>query len=85
MYNTVDQLNFQHVESGTTLGWLGKTSLSGMHATSAKGDNHVDAFFTEEDGFLTTKVPMTIFMATTDSLVARKDCLLYFTPDTSHQ
>ena len=81
VHNTIDQLNFHHVDPGTNLGWLGRGGLEGLHAISAGGENHVEKFFADNEGFLTTLVPMNIFMATTDAFVAQKDCLLYFKPD----
>jgi len=78
--NTIDQLNFQTVKAGTNIGWLGRTGLDGMRAVNAQGDNLFHEFFHDVSGFLTTKQQLTIFMATTDPYIARKDCLLYFTP-----
>ncbi len=80
MINTIDQLNFQVVRTGTNIGWLGRTGLLGLSAMNAGGDNLVDEFFHAANGFLTTRQDMTVFMATTDPFIARKDCLLYFTP-----
>jgi|TARA_B100002003_G_scaffold252021_1_gene300402 hypothetical protein len=80
LLNTIDQLNFQPVYAGTKIGWLGRSGLQGLRAINAKGDNLFHSFFHEVSGFLTTKQQLTIFMATTDPYIARKDCLLYFTP-----
>jgi len=82
LINTIDQLNFQAVHTGTKIGWLGKTGLGGLRAVNAKGDNLFHEFFHEVSRFLTIKQQLTIFMATTDPYIARQDCLLYFTPTT---
>ncbi len=80
MINTIDQLNFRKVDAGTNFGWLGRTGLGGLSAVNAGGQNLVDEFFHAANGFLTTRQDITVFMATTDPYIARKDCLLYFTP-----
>lgn len=79
IFNTIDQLNFTGLSSGTNIGWLGTSGLDGLCAVNAEGADLLDKYFHESDGFLTTKRDITIFMATTDSFIARKDCLLYFT------
>jgi hypothetical protein len=83
MVNTIDQLNFQTVNAGTSIGWLGRRGLLGLSAVNAQGDNLFQEFFHDENGFLTTRQRLTLFMATTDPYIARKDCLLYFTPTNS--
>ena len=82
MVNTIDQMNFQTVKAGTNIGWLGRSGLDGMRAVNAQGDDLLHEYFHDVSGFLTTKQELTIFMATTDPYIARKDCLLYFTPTT---
>lgn len=78
--NTIDQLNFQHVLAGTSIGWMGRSGMEGLKALNAIGEDLIHEFFHDVSGFLTIKQEMTIFMATTDPYIARKDCLLYFTP-----
>lgn len=80
MINTIDQLNFQIVRTGTNIGWLGRTGLDGLTAVNAAGSDLIHEYFHAFSGFLTTKQDMTVFMATTDPYIARQDCLLYFTP-----
>ncbi len=80
MINTIDQLNFRRVEAGTSIGWLGRTGMEVLNAVNASGQNLIESFFHDVSGFLTTRQHLTIFMATTDPYIARKDCLLYFTP-----
>ena len=79
MFNTIDQLNFQRIEAGTPLGWL---SPDGLEWFRIRGGNKekVENYFCNNNGFLTTRKPFTLFMSTTDPYIAQKDCLLYFTP-----
>ena len=80
LLNTIDQLNFREVPAGTTLGWYRNPVHKHLVALDAAGRNRFDDWFTESHETLTTLVPMTLFMATTDPLVANADCLFYFTP-----
>ncbi|MDZ7685065.1 MAG: hypothetical protein U5O39_08755 [Gammaproteobacteria bacterium] len=47
---------------------------------SADGEDLVADYFDAHDGFLVTSRPITLFMATTDPFIAKRDCLLYLTP-----
>lgn len=80
LFNTIDQLNFSSVGAGTALGWLGSSSLDALEVKTATGYDAADEFFAEDNGFLVTTQPITIFMATTDSYIAQKDCLFYMAP-----
>jgi hypothetical protein len=81
MFNTIDQLNFQTIEADTALGWLSPSGLDHFSIRSSGGTEDIGRFFRSQDGFLTTRTAMTIFMATTDPYIAVKDCLLYLTPE----
>lgn len=83
MFNTVDQLNFARITPGTPLGWLGKGGLAALQVLSATGEDLTQTYFTGDKGFITARLPMTLFMATTDAYVAQQDCLLYLTPETN--
>lgn len=83
MINTIDQLNFKEIAAGTSLGWVNESGFAHFTAPTASGEDHFEECFELADGLLATRVPMTLFMATTDPEVARHDCLLYFTPDAS--
>ena len=84
LFNTIDQLNFSHVDANTSLGWLGIDGINGLKVTDESAHNELHTFFYEKDGFLMTRQDITIFMATTDPFIAENDCLLYLTPDVSH-
>ncbi len=75
--NTIDQLNFKRVPAGTTLGWYREHTHQHLIA-SHEGENRFFEHFAESHDTLITRTPMTIFMATTDPLVANSDCLFYF-------
>lgn len=80
IFNTIDQLNFSRIEAGTQIGWSGPRGLAGLRINSADGDDLLDDYFRVQDGLIVTTRPVTLFMATTDAYIARKDCLLYLTP-----
>ena len=77
--NAIDQLNFKVVEPGTVLGWFKAHEHRNLVARRSDGTDSYAHYFTHEDGVLSTRMPLTIFMATTDPVVANNDCLLYFT------
>ena len=82
MVNTIDQLNFRRIEPGTLLGWFNeKKTHQSLIATDRFGTNRYVDCFDQADGLLRARVPMTLFMATTDPVVASADCLLYFTAE----
>lgn len=78
--NTIDQLNFSTVDEGHTLGWFTESEHGHLHVIGDDGSDLFDEYFRQEEGLLTTRKPMTFFMATTDPVVANTDCLLYFNP-----
>lgn len=79
--NTIDQLNFRRIEPGTPLGWFKEKEHQNLVAPDRFGIDQYDACFDQTDGLLCARVPMKLFMATTDPVVANTDCLLYFTPE----
>lgn len=81
MVNTIDQLNFRRIEPGTTLGWFREKEHNNLVTNDGHGNDDFFNHFTQDDGLLTSSVPMTLFMATTDPVVANTDCLLYYVPD----
>ena len=80
MINSIDQFNFRTLPPGQTLGWFSGSAHRGLVARDPKGENQFAHYFDQTGGLLQTRQPMTIFMATTDPLVANTDCLLYFHP-----
>ena len=83
MINTIDQLNFRQIETGVTLGWFREREHQSLVAKNRHGEDRYQDYFAQEDGLLTTRTSMIIFMVTTDPVVANNDCLLYFIPGTA--
>ncbi|MFT5100668.1 MAG: hypothetical protein ACI9HY_002797 [Planctomycetaceae bacterium] len=77
IYNTIDQLNFRRLKANTTIGWTNQAGLNQLVVLNSQQQNLAEQFFLEEAGFLKTRVPMMIFMATTDEHIAYNDCLMY--------
>ena len=85
IFNTIDQLNFRRLKANTTIGWITSDGLSQLIVHDAGQQNIAKDLFLEDAGFLKTRVPMTIFMATTDDHIARNDCLMYLCPEEATQ
>ena len=81
IYNTIDQMNFSLIKADTAIGWAGKNGIKDLFVKAVNGKNSCPELFLEQNGFLTTRVPMTIFMATTDAHIASNDCLMYLCPE----
>ena len=81
IFNTIDQLNFTRIDAGTQIGWSGPKGLAGLRINSADGNDLLEDYFSVDDGLIITTRPVTLFMATTDAYIAKKDCLLYLTPN----
>tara|TARA_R110002072_G_scaffold36524_2_gene107507 strand:+ start:50400 stop:51440 length:1041 start_codon:yes stop_codon:yes gene_type:complete len=81
IYNTIDQLNFRRLKANTTIGWTNEEGLNQLLVLNAEKENIAKQLFVEEAGFLKTRKPMTIFMATTDDHIAHNDCLMYLCPE----
>ncbi|MCB1643842.1 MAG: hypothetical protein KDI36_00245 [Pseudomonadales bacterium] len=80
IFNTIDQLNFETLEAGSPIGWPAEDGLGGLMVKSATGEDLTETYLAIRDGFIVTNHRIIIFMATTDSVVAEQDCLLYLTP-----
>ena len=80
MINSIDQFNFRRLEAGQVLGWFGKSQHEDLVARDGQGIDQYAHYFDQEEGLLRTRQPITIFMATTDPVVANTDCILYFNP-----
>jgi len=81
IFNTIDQLNFSRIETGTPFGWLGNDRLKPLRVLDRYGQDLSRDLFDEHEGFLITKAPMTMFMATKDSYIAVNDRLMYLCPE----
>jgi hypothetical protein len=73
----VDPHNVARREAGTFLGW---SPATGRWPLDARGDDGCDVtqeLFRLEDGRLTARRTLIPIMMTTDSRIARQDCLFY--------
>ena len=80
MINSIDQFNFRTLQAGQVLGWFGRSQHGDLVARDRDGNDQFNRYFDQTDGLLRTREAMTLFMATTDPVVANTDCLLYFNP-----
>lgn len=80
IFSTIDQLNFSRIDAGTPIGWPGQRGLNILHIRTAEGSDLVNDYFSEQDGYIVTRQPVILFMATTDPYIAIKDCLMYLAP-----
>lgn len=81
IFNTIDQLNFRTLDANSAIGWIDHTNIQNLIVCDGEDNNLATEFFQTNEGILTTKTAMTIFMATTDSHIAKNDCLLYLCPE----
>lgn len=72
----IDHFNFGVVDPGVCLGRV--RSASCLRIKSAAGYQAIDEYFhVLPDGSLHPRVPLKLFMVTTNAAIARSDCLLY--------
>lgn len=83
IFNTIDQLNFRRLAANTNIGWINQAGIDQLIVKNQSEQNIAKQLFVAESGFLKTRVPMTVFMATTDNHIARNDCLMYLCPEES--
>ncbi|KKO12596.1 succinylglutamate desuccinylase/aspartoacylase domain-containing protein [Pseudohongiella sp.] len=76
----LEQLNFNHVEPDTRLGYITGELTDVLQARTSAGENRLQHFFHVDDGCLLARVRMKFFMVTNNPEIARTDCLLYFVP-----
>ncbi|MEW9798294.1 succinylglutamate desuccinylase/aspartoacylase domain-containing protein [Alteromonas sp. CYL-A6] len=74
----IESLNFGCTPAGTHLGWVREEGLAAFRLDC--DDEAVSAFFTTDEHSLFNKVPLRLFMVTTNADIARSDCLFYFIP-----
>jgi succinylglutamate desuccinylase len=78
----VDRFNFGTVSTQECLGWVGARGVEALWATDATGQNLSSALFSVHNGELRLAHPSRLMMATTNSGIAKNDCLFYMLPDT---
>lgn len=83
IFNTIDQLNFRRLAANTSIGWINQSGINQLIVKNQAEQNIAKQLFVADAGFLKTRVPMTVFMATTDNHIARNDCLMYLCQEES--
>ncbi|MBL4682607.1 MAG: hypothetical protein JKY88_18055 [Pseudomonadales bacterium] len=83
IFNTIDQMNFSKIDANVSIGWTGNNGINDLTVRSKDGNCIAEELFHESEGFILTKIAMTIFMATTDAYIATNDCLMYLCPENS--
>jgi gamma-glutamyl:cysteine ligase YbdK (ATP-grasp superfamily) len=73
----VDRHNFECLEPGHCLGWVGVEAGLPVEARDAAGRDRSRELFEVEDGELRTRRPIVPIMMTTDPAIAAQDCLFY--------
>lgn len=74
----VEGYNFRTIETGERLGWLGEEGLAALRVRGGNNQYSVSDYFQAEQRELKARMPMTMFMITTDPDIARSDCIGYF-------
>ena len=73
----VDRHNFERLEAGHALGWVGAGAGLPVDATDAAGRDRSGELFEVSDRRLRTRRSLVPIMMTTDPAVASQDCLFY--------
>ncbi len=80
LHQDVERYNFGLVDKGTNLGWLGPKGLASLVARDAQGRDHVQHYFSDQQGSLVTRQDLKLFMITKNTEIALSDCLFYLVP-----
>ncbi|MEQ6888601.1 succinylglutamate desuccinylase/aspartoacylase family protein [Halomonas sp. CS7] len=80
LWARIDEHNRGVTSPAAPLGWLGHQGLSCLQARDGDGRELVGELFCVRKGRLHARRPLRIFMATTNSEIARSDCLFYAVP-----
>jgi hypothetical protein len=73
----VDRHNFETLDCGAPIGWLGRRDAWPVVARGADGREISRELFDAEDGVLRARCPLVPIMMTTDAGIAASDCLFY--------
>lgn len=73
----IDRHNFQTLDTGTVVGWLGSTAAWPIEAVDRGGHDHSREMFVAEGGALLVREPLIPVMLTTNAEIAARDCLFY--------
>lgn len=76
---SIEDQNFGTTFPEKILGWAGEKGLDCLRVNDQSRGNIVHDYFSCTDGILHTKLPLHLFMVTTDKAIAETDCLFYLT------
>ncbi len=76
----IDRFNYTVLPTSEPLGWLGSKGMTVLRAYEHDAEDLATELFASRDGKLYATRPVRLFMATTDPLIAKDDCLFYAIP-----
>ncbi|MFG6177558.1 succinylglutamate desuccinylase/aspartoacylase family protein [Halomonas sp. THAF12] len=82
LWARIDEHNRGVTLPDARLGWLGEQGLACLTACDGQGRERLAELLEARDGRLHARRPLRLFMATTNSEIARSDCLFYAVPAT---
>ncbi|MDR5865390.1 M14 family metallopeptidase [Halomonas koreensis] len=80
LWARIDEHNRGVTSPQACLGWLGPAGLGCLQAIDGEGRERIAELFEARDGRLHARRTLRLFMATTNSEIARSDCLFYAVP-----
>ncbi|XKE46195.1 succinylglutamate desuccinylase/aspartoacylase family protein [Halomonas organivorans] len=80
LWARIDEHNRGVTSPRDCLGWLGRDGLACLEARDGRGVDRLRELFCAREGRLHARRPLRLFMATTNSEIARSDCLFYVVP-----
>ena len=76
----IEKYNFGETPADEPLGWLGAQGLDALTLKGPDGKELLGSYFKAVGNTLQTAIPMKLFMATPDPVLAIGDCLFYLVP-----
>lgn len=74
----IEQCSFVTQQPGDVLGWVDHSKLEHFRVAGRSNREKARDFFSADDNCLTVTQPLTLFMTTKNSDLAKSDCLFYF-------
>lgn len=73
----VEKYNYKTLDANESLGWIKQDDLSMLQILNYEQHNVINQYFYTEHHKLKAKVPLKLFMVTTNPNIAKADCLFY--------
>lgn len=78
LLSDIEKYNFGKIEKNVVLGWGVNKPSDFIRAIEPKsGENKINSIFYLDENRLKTKIPLYLFMITTNTDIAQSDCLFY--------